>query len=483
MSLASMPKRSRTPSSILGLNFQSGRLEGVVLRRSNGSVHVQQTVSAALALNPLNGDPELAGREIRNHLEQAGIRQRQCVVCVPLAWALTLPVKVPAMPAEDLPSFLEIEAERGFPYSPEALSVASSLHQLPSGEAQAFLVAIQRQPLEQLEKVLRAAQLRPVSFTLALPSLQPARLEPDRGVLSLLPGETTVDLQITALGGWVALRAIEGAIETEGGQRQLQPDVLNREIRVTLGQLPAELRQKVRTVRLFGAGEFVQRTEAALRPRLEAMGLVVERVAEYSPGRLTKHPPPNSPVSPAFSAAAARLAGEAAPLEFLPPRVSAFRRLTARFSSKRLGWIGAAAAAAAVLVASAVAFQQWQLSRLHSEWSSIEPRVRELEDLQNQIRRFRPWFDESFQHLSILRRVTEAFPVEGLVTAKTLEIREQNGVTCSGTARDNAAFLKMLDQLRATKEVGGLKVDQVRGKTPLQFTLNFQWGRGGANEN
>jgi hypothetical protein len=37
--------------------------------------------------------------------------------------------------------------------------------------------------------------------------------------------------------------------------------------------------------------------------------------------------------------------------------------------------------------------------------------------------------------------------------------------------------------LRGTKEIGGLKVDSVRGKTPLQFTINFQWGHGGANEN
>ena len=93
--------------------------------------------------------------------------------------------------------------------------------------------------------------------------------------------------------------------------------------------------------------------------------------------------------------------------------------------------------------------------------------------MQQQIKKFRPWFDESHRNLTILRTVTEAFPDEGGVTAKTLEIRELSSVTCSGVARDNQAFLKMLDQLRATKEVTDLKVDQVRGKTPLQFTFNF----------
>jgi hypothetical protein len=76
--------------------------------------------------------------------------------------------------------------------------------------------------------------------------------------------------------------------------------------------------------------------------------------------------------------------------------------------------------------------------------------------------------------------VTEAFPVDGVVTAKTLEIREPATVTCSGVARDNQAFLRMLDQLRAAKDVDGLRVENVKGKTPLQFTLNFHWGQGGS---
>jgi hypothetical protein len=109
--------------------------------------------------------------------------------------------------------------------------------------------------------------------------------------------------------------------------------------------------------------------------------------------------------------------------------------------------------------------------------------VAELEGMQGQIRRYRPWFDDSFRTLSILRRLTEAFPETGVVTAKSVEIRDSSTITCSGTARDNQSFLRMLDQLRAAREVGNVKVDQLRGKTPLQFTLNFQWGPGGGSDN
>jgi len=51
-----------------------------------------------------------------------------------------------------------------------------------------------------------------------------------------------------------------------------------------------------------------------------------------------------------------------------------------------------------------------------------------------------------------------------------------------GIARDNGAFLRLHDQLRGTKEITDLKVDQVKGKTPMQFTFNFRWEPGGVNE-
>ena len=464
---------------MLGLTLDGSRLLGVLLRRSNGSLIVQKSFTATLALNPLNAVPELMGREIRNHLEQAGIRERRCVVCVPLSWALTLNTPLPDLPEADVQSFLDIEAERSFPYGPEALSLATSRLRQPEASRQAMLVGIPRNHLERLETVLKAAQLRPISFSLGITALQSAERESSHGVLALAVGENTIDLQVTCHGAVVALRSLEDAIETEGVQKRLYADVLAREIRVTLGQLPDEIRATIRKVRVFGAGDGVPRFVEELGTRLEAMRLPVESVRTYAADEFRSKPPPDTPVSSALSLAARQLTG-APVMEFLPPRVTALQQFAKRISTRKLGWVGAVAGAAALLVGGAILVQQWQLASLRSEWSGMAPEVRELEDMQQQIRQYRPWFDDSFRSLSILRRLTEAFPADGVVTAKSVEIREQSTVTCSGTARDNQAFLKMLDQLRASKEVGNVKVDQVRGKTPLQFTLNFQWGPGGA---
>jgi hypothetical protein len=152
---------------------------------------------------------------------------------------------------------------------------------------------------------------------------------------------------------------------------------------------------------------------------------------------------------------------------------------SSKFSSQKLVWAGGAAGAVVLFVAGAFLFQTWQISRLESQWKKMEPKVTELTAEQNQIRQFRPWYDRSFAALQIMRALAQAFPEDGNVTAKTLEIRDLNTVTCSGNARDNQAYLRLLDQLRLAQDVNDLKTESLRGQPPtLQFTLNFQWGEG-----
>src|SRR5271154_6986898 len=106
-------KRKRL-TSVLGLALDGSRLDGVVLRRVNGALELQQTFSAALTLDPLTAAPELVGREIRNLLDAAGVRERNCIVGVPLKWVLTAQTELPPLPAADAASLLQMEAERGF---------------------------------------------------------------------------------------------------------------------------------------------------------------------------------------------------------------------------------------------------------------------------------------------------------------------------------------------------------------------------------
>src|SRR5439155_6292884 len=331
-------KKKRPPHSVLGLALDGNRLEGVVLRRSNGSLQIQKNFSFSLALNPLTGDPELVGREIRNHLDQAGVRDRRCAVCVPLSWALTLQTKVPDLPEADVASFLQIEAERGFPYGQDALSVCSSRHGVADGQRYATLVAIPRNHLSQLENVMRSAQLRPVSFSLGITALQSPEKESSQGVLALAIGENSVDLQVTCGRGVAALRALDGTLETEGLQKRIYADLLAREIRITLGQLPSEFRSAVRRLKVFGRGEFVHRLAHEIAPRVETMGIGQEQVKAYPADEFNNRLPPDTAPSPALSLAANYLSGAAPCWEFLPPKINSWQQLTTRFSSKKLMW-------------------------------------------------------------------------------------------------------------------------------------------------
>jgi hypothetical protein len=492
-------KRKRL-SSVLGLALDGSRLDGVVLRRTNGALQLQQSFSAALTLDPLTAAPELVGREIRNQLDAAGVRERHCVFGVPLKWVLTAHTELPPLPEADAASLLQMEAERGFPTDVTTLQMANSRCPLAEDKRHVLLAGIPGAHIAALEQVLTAAKLKPVSFTLGLAALQSPKskvqspksglqdatldigrstLDSD-GVLALAIGETTVSLQITCGGGVAALRALEGAIESPTGRPALLPDLVARESRITLGQLPAELRDAVKHIRIFGPRELAQQLADEMELRFEPMGLSVEVVAAYKPDEFGAHLPPDASVSAAFSLAARPLVEQPPAFEFLPPKPTLLEQFAAKYASGRMRTVSAAAAGVVVIVGGMFLVQQIMLMHYRSQWKGMSKKVAELQVVQDNIRQFQPWYDPSFTDLAILRVLTLAFPENGVVTAKTIAIQEGNVVTCSGNARDNASLLAMQSKLSAMDGVSGFKWGPIQGKAPKQFTFDFQYSGGGA---
>jgi hypothetical protein len=127
-----------------------------------------------------------------------------------------------------------------------------------------------------LEAALRAAGLRPASFSLGITALQPPGAET---VLALALGESQGQLQVTHGGGVFLLRALGGAVETVAGRPTLNPELVAREVRITLGQLPAAVRTSLRCIRVFGAAELAQELAEELRRRFAGAGLDVEIAA------------------------------------------------------------------------------------------------------------------------------------------------------------------------------------------------------------
>ena len=475
------PKR-KAPTTLLGLAFDGARLDGVVLRRLNGELQRLQSFSVALTLDPLTAAPELAGREIRNQLDAAGVRERNCIVGVPLKWVLTTHTELPPLPEADAASLLQMEAERGFSSDAATLQIGNSCSALAGDKKFVLFAGIPNTQIGALEQVLAAAKLKPASFMLGISALQvPAK--PD-GALALVIGENNVGLQITAGGGIAALRALDGTVENENGRRSLLTPVIAREARVTLGQLPEELRTGVKHIRIFGPRELAQPLADELELRFEPMGLSVEMVSDYAPDEFgARLPAEKNPVSAAFSLAARALTAPNPPFEFLPPKPSVIEQFVTKYSSGRLGTTGAVATGVVALVVLLFLYQEFQLWRLRSQWSHMKAEVTDLQNVESQIDQYRPWYGGTFRTLTILRQLTLAFPEDGSVTAKTIEIRDGNTVNLTGTARDNAALLAMQAKLRAADGVSDVKVDQIRGKAPMQFSFDFIYGNGGAHAN
>jgi len=478
--LKKISSRGQNATSLLGLALEGSRLEGVWLKRSGDAVQIAGRFAVTLTLDPLTAAAELVGREIRNHLDAAEIRERRCVVALPLKWALTAHAKVPQLAEADAASFLQLEAERSFPCDVATLITATTRCQSAESEAQATFIGMPRVHITALEAALRAAGLKPEGFSLGITALQRPAADT---ALALMIGESHVGLQITHGGGVLLLRALEGAVENTGGRVALHADVIARELRITLGQLPEAVRRSLQTVRIFGTREQAQQLADELQRRLGTLNLSVDVVTRYEPKALGVTTPADAPVSAAFSLAAEKLAGRAALFDFLPPKVSQYQQLMARYGTGKLRKVGLIASGIVALIAGAFLIQQVLLWRLQSRWADIKTQVTALEATQAKIKQYRPWFDESVRSLSILRQLTQAFPEDGVVTAKTVEIREANLVTCTGTARDNASLLKMLGKLREAGNVADLKVNRIQGKSPMQFTFDFRWVEGGAHAN
>jgi hypothetical protein len=462
-----LPKKKHL-SSILGLNLTDGQLRACHVVRSKGKYEVVKSASAALSLNLLHPESELVGREIKNHLDAAGIRERHCVVAVPATWMMSQQSQMPELGAEDAASFLQIEAEKGFPIDPAQLQIARSALRTTAGSYVTQL-GVRREQLEKLSTALKAAGVKPVGFALGLSVLPGAIAAAGGGGRVIVAVETTgVTLLAAAGGGIAAFRTFEASIESEAGEKIINGAAVARELRITIEQVPADLRSELKQLFLTGDSTMVRQLAESLAGWARNAGLTI--ISSDLPEK-------NLAAEIAEQLALRWLEAGTLALDFLPPRPSQFARLMARYTSKRLATAGFAVGAVALIASLAFAWQEYRRWSLHSAWNAMATQVVALDAVQARIDEFKPWYDTTHRSLTIMMRVTECFPDNGSVTAKSFEVHGNANtiVSISGTARDNASLLRVQEQLRKAKEVQGLKIEQIRGKTPLQFTLTFRW--------
>ncbi len=465
--------RSR-PTSLLGVAVHADEVVMMTVRRVGGECRVERFRTLPLGAALWLESPQAAGQQLAQALKENGMTDKRCVVRLPLSWAMAAPIELPDLTGDDLNGFLELRAEREFAYVPGDAALA---HHENSGEdnpLRCTLAAIAQRHLRAILQALEVAGRTPLSISIGAGICPDVANRSPRPTLNVCPTPNGVNLVITASQELLGFRHVESGAANEEEGHPLAPEELLREIRFTRGRAPAPVRDSLDSVRFHGpegvAGELFRECESGLR---DARWSEVERV----PYRAV--PTPDGPLPQngegALEAACRFLVGEDAHFEFLPTRISRAQSWINRYGKgKRRQTIIAGSALVAIVALAAFVHSRY-LRSLENRWSAIQPRVEALEEIQQNIRGFRPWFDDDVPTLRLVEGVTKAFPEEGSLWAKTLEIKPGPVVTCSGLARNNQAILDTLDRLRQIPGVKGLKVRQVRGDNPIQFSFQFNW--------
>jgi hypothetical protein len=418
------------------------------------------TLTLPLGAEAISKDPQGAGEKLAALLSGAGVRSRRCVVCIPPGWALTASTDLPDVSPEDLRSYLELCAEREFPVPVTELRLAHSSYVMPDGKKRATLAAVPAKRLEAVEKMLEVAKCRVASMSLSLSECL-AKPEP---ALHFLANGTHTDVVITGGGGVVSMRSLAGL--THSDETPFDPASFYREIRITLGRLPEAFRQQMHSAHFGGTPSSAQKLCEGTREQLKRFG--IDNV-DCTPGE-TQEPP-------AVNVARHFLRGEPVVFEYFVPEVKQWQVMLHRVDSSRHRWVIAGVVGVILLPLLAMLIRNQYENHLVNEWNGMQRNVAELDALQQKIHQFRPWFEPAPQVLQVMDGVIAAFPEQGDVWAKSLQVGEGYKVTCSGFARNQAALLALLDRLRKNPSVISLQVQQMRGDNPVQFSFTCKWER------
>lgn len=433
--------RPSRPPAFLGLVFEDDTLLATLARGDREAAAPTLRLPGAIERD----DPALLGRALRRALRAAGWRWDHCVVGLPAAWCLAVATAVPELSPDDLDALLALEAERALPSDPAEWVIGRCSSAEPAGK-QILQVALSRTRLALVEAFLRAAGLRPMLITATLAAAALARPRP---AIVIHQGRSGGALCLAAASGVLTLRAVS----TSGDDLT----DLAREVRITReSQSALAPETPVRVMVLTsGPGSAGSADGAAPRPAF---------------GRATAVEWESDDLLPVLLLEAVRTEPSRLP-SLRSPAPTRWSGLLRRPGSRRLRLLALGGAAAILALAAAFGWREIQLQSLRREWAAIQPEVQRIGEVRARLREFRAWDDPSLPSLSLLRLVTEAFPESGLVTARSIEIRPPQTITVSGTAREHGALLATVDRLRRQPSVRNVRVEQIRGQSPAQFTF------------
>ncbi len=467
MNLNTSDLRSRwSIPAVLALNIEWDHIGIMHVRRDNGDIQVLQSLQTPITADSILENPDQCGKQLAEILAKAGLRETRCIVCVPNHWAFTTSTELPELSPEDLPGFIELKAEGEFPLAASDLLIAHSPWTIPGHPTQTTIAGLPKRKADAVRQMLSTANRRAISISLALNPDWTQSSHGDHSGINVLVSENHIDLAVLLGGGVAALRSIP----VQNGS--LRPDHLNRELRITLGRLPAEVRSQLNKARFLGEPHSTSALLESARETLNKLGL---QGIIPSPPRDSTAKSQTETATIAVAAARHHLHGLPMLFEFVAPETNKLQLFLRRHDTRKNRWAAAATLVAILIPLISVVLRSHSEKSLTREWNTMQPTVRELEELQGKIRLFRPWFDQDTPTVQLLHALVNGYPDTGDVWATRVDIKEENQVACTGFARDQQSWLNFLESLGKQPGVANLQVRSVRGEQPLQVDFSFNW--------
>jgi hypothetical protein len=462
LDLNALKKRLRARSAV-AINLESGRLAVKLVRGDDNDRLPEPSFSIPLGAEDVLKDPENAGNQLVAALSAAGIRERQCVVCVPPGWALTASTDLPEVGAEDLRGYLELRAEREFSIPAADLRLGYCAYDLPNGQRRATLAALSSKKIEAVERMLEIAHRRASSISLSLDKC----LSQPKAMLHFLTNGNHTDVVVTAGGGIAGLRSLAGPLTS--GDTAFDPVAFCREVRITLGRLPETVRQQIRQAAFCGPSA----EKLCVQTRYDLLRMGIESPdCKASPATAD---PLSEAVGAATETARRMLREQPIAFEFVVPEVKRWQALFERVDSTRRRRLLLGAAGLVMLPLLLLFIRSEIESHLESRWDAMAQNAGELDALQKQIHQYQPWFQPTPQSLQVMDSLISAFPDQGDVWAKSIQVSESYKVTCTGFARTQPALMSLMARMRGRPDITALQVQQIRGENPIQFSVTYQW--------
>jgi len=456
------------PRRLLSVGLKESCARVVLVPRNGNGTESYKAFSVKFPI-PWTEDPEAAGHRLAERLQQERWKAKKALVLLDPAWVFLGSASLPPIEKEEIPAYADLQAEKIFPLPRNDLAVAFRVTEIGKETQRLVLAAVPQRRVQAVQRLLQAAGLELVSLTTDWGvNIQDGhtkelhfriRRAAKRLELLVVAGKTPLAYQSAVLSG------SEGA----SGQ-EVQGAEIVRQVRMLVGRLDPEVREKIRTVTFEGPPEQWNGVIDSSRQHLERFGLEVA-VEDSSKATEKAFEDRLDPILVRY--AKEWLENQSVPFEFLPPRISTWERLLQR-SAKGPGRLAAeiGAGVVALFVVAMIAHIQYY-KHLEKRWQAMKPAVSQLQEIQSKIQKFRSWFAEEPVTLSVANHIAEAFPVEGRIWARILQIKSDGTVRISGRARDNQSLLQLLEKFRKDPQILEVKLQQSRGKDPIEFVIQL----------